>query len=280
MRAGKLARFERHERLDPARQAVPSRPSPEIQSYSSSRVEHRFGNSGTITNEDRLPSDSVIDLALGLRAKGFDEWLTTEIWSKGAIRDTDTGMVTLEWLPSNSRYQERRKDLWTFDPKLDYALTRYEIQWKPEGSDEFMADTEIVNGDFRLVSGVQVPFYVSVKSYFNQAGAEPFLTHSVEIAVDTYQIGDVEENDEAFLIEWPDAAVVLDKRNGQTYVVNDGPKQLTDEVLQAAFGRGLPDVEERASSRRTWGFLLIVNCLAAVALLGYYARSRYSIRAQ
>jgi len=280
LRAGKLVRFERRETSDSTQPPMPLLPSPDIKSYSSSRAEHRFGNNGTIKDTGRWPSDSTIDLALGFRAKGFDEWLTMVVLNEGTFHETDAGTVTLEWRPSDSKDKNRRKDRWTFDPKRGYALIRYELQWKPEGSDDFVTDTEIINGDFQTVSGVQVPFSVSAKSYFNQAGAEPVLMHSVEIAVDSYRIGEIEESDEAFLIEWPDGAVVLDERNGQTYVVKDGPKQLTDEVIQAAFGRGLPDAQERASSRRTWGMLLIVNCLAAVALLGYYAFHRSSRRAR
>ncbi len=200
--------------------------------------------------------------------------------AEGTFHNNDHGTVKFEWLPSDSKYGNRRQDVWTFDPKLGYALTRYELRWKPEWSNDFVTDTTIVTGDFRLVSGVQVPFYVSAKSYFNQAGAEPFLTHAVEIAVDSYKIGELEENDEAFLIEWPDGAIVLDERNGQTYVVKDGPKQLTDEVLQVAFRRGLPDDNDRASSRRRWGVLLIVNSFAAIALLGYFVFNRFSKRAR
>lgn len=268
--------YERHLSNPPQTAAAQPRIVLEIRRYSGERAELVFSANndnrvkGVIRNSDPLPSDAVVDLSLGLRPKGVDDWISSNDWSKYALTNNRDGTITLDWKHPSPAYEGRRVDRWTFDPSRGYALVKYLVLWKD------LVDTEIINSDFRDFSGMLLPREVTFRAYYNKAGAKPVVTLSKHMSATDYKLGALDGSKEEFLATWPDGSVVWDERSRQQIVVRDGPRKLTDaDIRQYRALSGNYGAWRGQSGIGSWFFG--VNVLLLVLVLGYvfYRRTRY-----
>lgn len=242
------------------------------EAHSGSRVERRRGMSGTILDSDRLPLFSPIDLALGGRFKASQTWLTPDELSGFSTTNHPDGSMLL---CRNIKSVEGGAivNQWTVDPARGCAIVEYErMYWydtkgseRPSDVESWRTDIRVENDDFRVVDGLVVPFKSHVEQYFTSDEGVVTGVTVVDLEVVSYRIGDVNQDEEEFLIKWPAGAVVKDTRTERVHQVLQGGVQLTDKFLSSSvLGT---ELVQRPDDTRAVRWLLWINIFVGSAVV-------------
>jgi len=126
-----------------------------------------------------LPAFSGMDVALGLRLPGENQWLER--------RDLETAAVTVDGGEAILELVRRpgQRHYLTIAPHRDYALVKYRMEI--EGN----LRTEIVCTEFReAVPGFPVPYRAALRVHYSALGVSG-TSHAAEFHVRRYQLGSV-----------------------------------------------------------------------------------------
>jgi hypothetical protein len=177
---------------------------------------------GHIQSKRELPALEYIDITLGLRAFGGDEWPAAEKLRKAELDVHDDGRVSLRWVDGPRGEYE-----YYFDPKRGYALVHF-----TRGLRGVIAST-IHNADFRKVDELYLP-QQSVYTEYRHAEGQATPSYIVTMDVDEYKLGDVRNQQDDFRIEWPLKSYVLHSDLKISVRVMSRPQKLDDDVFRRA----------------------------------------------
>ncbi len=239
---------------------------PSILAYSTNRVEQRNRNSGSIRNDLRFPTHSVIDLALGFRERSAEGFLPADAWLGFRVAKQDDKFIVIEDGPRESTPGRFALHRWTFDLALGFAMTEYERLWRKGVELEWNTDIHVVNSGFRSVEGWMLPYSIDASLYHNPAVGSSVVTRRTTIDVDSYTLFAVEDSDEAFMVSWPQGATVHDQRNGHSYLIPDDETVLTDEYIARVFFPPPP----AAGGLIRWEWLVLLNLLGLISIAMYF----------
>lgn len=158
---------------------------------------------GSIINKEVLPSDTVLDHALGLRLWERNSWLQpTDIASAALEQDKEVSLTFVD--------DERQRHRLTFDPSLNYALKTVSVS--DDGRREFY---KIAASDFIKVDGMFLPQTILAQRLgFNPGQPQPAERQRVRISVQEYLLEDPENVPERYHLAWVKGTLVKDQRLG------------------------------------------------------------------
>jgi hypothetical protein len=233
--AGRRTYYE--ERLilqtDALRSGHPPLPSVIIKAFDGDRFEYLYDDMRNSRNSLDLLWDCVLDLALGLRARGENQCRSADDWRACTFTKDPDGTVTCKRV-IGERQGGERLDAWRFDPRLNYALIKYEVLRRKEGKAEFRLYFEIDNSDFRMEdkSGLTVPYAIAAREFYPAEGEEnPLVTRAAKLKIGTYSVGQLKGVDDEFSIRRPGNGGALDSIDGTILVARNGPEQAAVPIV-------------------------------------------------
>jgi hypothetical protein len=185
---------------------------------------------GRIADTELMP-EMVIDYGLGLRQTDTTNWLTSEDVKSSDIVVAQTGEVVLRRTDALNGLHE-----WTFDPQQGYALTSYKVRTPPPRKVGF----EVLNSKFENVEGLMLPKRVEKRHYYEEDG-ETKVSQTTVLTVREYQLGDPNNTDAKYRIQWPEGTHVLDARLGVRYRAGKGGKLSERETHRDEVIRDFPN---------------------------------------
>jgi len=181
-----------------------------------SKISHPMG---VIRNSQKL-RDSAIDVAMGLRGRGEQEWLTPESLLEAKVSKLRNGnLVTTQVL---GQYQHE----WEYNPNQAFMLVAYRARMKVSGR----LVLECAASGLQVIDGLPMP-----KEIVETEHSYAYKTHRV-IRTRTLRIKQIRLNDpmnvrEKYQLVWPKGTSVLDERIMLEFNVTSGGRVLTDEDI-------------------------------------------------
>ena len=164
---------------------------------------------GNIFASERLP-DVKIDHALGLRRLDSQAWITTEDVDQWAIHELPGSIIEIRFVDEFGGTHR-----WRHDAALGYALREYEIRYASLS----LAPYRIVNDDFIEVEGEFLPKTIH-EIWQREHNGAVHVFQDTKITIDHYEVGK-NEPDSIRMINWPAGIKVYDRRDGNTYLVDE-----------------------------------------------------------
>jgi len=203
----------------------------DIQSYEIDRVEEfvihpgdRHGV-GIINDRAKLPQESVLDLALGLRCYAENEWLTAERVRTGVL-SPENGELMLSLKDSRGLYNR-----WVFD----HARPDQMLSYRRESRDGKVA-LDVACSNFADVGGLSLPRTVERRN-FSVFQGKRYIAKRIQISNVRYIIGDRGNVPAAYRIVWDNGSNVKDERVPAQFLIRHGPEPLDDAKIFAAVQR-------------------------------------------
>ncbi len=197
----------------------------EISTFTVDRCEHLVrhlhidSDLGVIDSSARLPMDTVIDVALGLRDGSSQSWFDPQSHSSCTVEKLDDGLH-LTYSASNGT-----QHMWVMEP--DHGrIVHYEME-QTNG-----VKVRIDCDEFKNYNGIDLPMHVkAVRS--PPPGEEGYPEERTEIRVRSYNLDQPANDISKYKILWTVGSGVIDKRSGQSVVIKDHDQVLTGENLNA-----------------------------------------------
>jgi hypothetical protein len=206
-------------------------------------VELRDRRGGVIKASDRFPDSWTIDIALGLRLIGPQQWLSEDDFRGAKIVSQDQDALVLRFEAAERTHELR------FERRFGYALTQYRVT-TPQAAHP--SSQEIVCSDFRRIEGVYIPFkMVRAVSYVDSQKKErhPYVWTTI---VRDFVLNDPQNTPENMLLVWDAGMMPLDTRVDVNIRVGPTSRPLTDAEIAAQVGNAQDrkaDLEQRAKER-------------------------------
>jgi hypothetical protein len=196
---------------------------------------------GDVSTSQEFPGDSTIDAALGLRLIGAQEWLSPDQLRSAGQATSPNGDITLSFKDRSGATHSLR-----MMKGLAYALVQYHVEYGPQTS---QSTEDIDCSDFRVVSGMTMPFKISRHSaYLDSTG---HVRHPITTTLVTrqYVLGDPANSADSLHIHWPKGSSIWDKRAQANVVATADDQALTDDMIAAQIQAH--DVEQKALLSKT-----------------------------
>src|SRR5665213_360246 len=231
---------------------------------------------GTIRDHARLPSDSLIELALGLRCYEENEWLGRDTLQNCIWERTPTGLLTARLVRKDATPGGPPKvHLLTFDPARGYALTNYSVS--SQNDTFFFVDCS----DMRNVDGVVLPFKIMSRVVANIVREEP-VRERQDMVVEDYQVRSPENSPDSFYVRWEAKAFVHDMRTG-ALIKQPTTGPITDDQIIAGRQRRQATLDAlalpRDKTKPVLRWLGGVGTLALMICIVVYITGRRRVRA-
>jgi hypothetical protein len=175
---------------------------------------------GVITNDLTLPR-ADLEVGLGMRAFGHDEWLTA----------ADVEQTTVQVMGNTAELlyvdQTGTQHRWRLDRELGYAPTTYE---RTLGCNDKLNHVMTIDR-YETVAGLFLPHEITLYT-LNTRGEESSVLIKTMVKVVRYRINDPQNAAENYHIQWPRGTLVHDRILGASYT-SDGtgllPARYADE---------------------------------------------------
>lgn len=191
---------------------------------------------GIIADSAEIQPWHTLDLALGLRLYGKQEWITKDDWRGAELRDSPPEKIML-------RLKGKGKVLhsMTFTRELGWALENVQMEFPdPEVKEEIKCS------DFRIIGDMRLPFKVERQNTYRDSTGQ--MRHPIThvITVGSYEVADAERAREWFALRWPKGSAVLDQRTAFQMDLEESVVLSDEEIarrLQAQEAKDEKDLE-------------------------------------
>ncbi len=174
----------------------------------------------------QLSIDRDVELGLGLKSCGSNQWLKVSDFERAQIKRESSGTVVVT--RDGGHYLHR----WTYDSNRGYALTSYEL----------VRDGRVwwalKNSDFLNVDGLVLPMQMEIR-VFKEEDGDTVRTMTKRMTIHKYSLHHPENTPDKYNIVWPRGTVVYDNRIGVTFTADDsgelhpaleGSKEILDNI--------------------------------------------------
>lgn len=134
---------------------------------------------------------------------------------------------------------------WSFDKKMDYALTSYKII---APSDQRVCQ-EVQMEEFKEISGVFLPMKITARHRDPREGEPDTVFEEITYYIEAYQLNDPANTHESYKIQWPENTIVYDRRTGISFRYINGRMDLKDQTIYDVDLRDVDQILAKVSNR-------------------------------
>lgn len=196
---------------------------------------------GQIDTSRAFPNESAIDIGLGIRLIGAQEWLSPE-----KLREAKKTKISDDDLEVEVKDTHGFLHLLRFGRAAGYALIHYHVTNSIPGSSSF---EDIECTDLRVVSGIILPFKIHRQSTYTDSGGRVRHPITTTLTVKEYIVGDLKNTPESLHIRWPKGADIWEARARSAIVATTDAQVMTDDLIAEQIKQ--QDDEKGSLLRRT-----------------------------